>query len=131
MRDATRRAAEVSLQGLETRMRLCALIECEPLHSDRRTDTNAHTGILRLSHIYFDDPGKYRLVLYSYPSETGETSQRVGDLIWCSEVVYDTARPEGKGGVLISGVVRKAYRAAEERGYRLLGIEQKSGANGE
>lgn len=112
---------------LETRMRLCVLIECEPLCSERRTRTSAHPAILRLSHIYFDDPGKYRLALYASPGDEGEAPQQA-DLIWCSEIVYDTARPEGKGGLSISAVVRKAYLATEERGYMLLWIRQKSGA---
>ena len=120
VRDATRRVAELSLQGLEARMRLCALIECEPLQNHERTDKLDRPAVLRLVHMYFDEPGKYRLALYPYRDQEGGTPRGMGDPVWCSEVVYDETRPEGKGRVAIADAVRKAYGAAEGRGYRLV-----------
>ncbi len=132
-RDASRRAAELRLRALETRMRLCAFIEYEPIDANQHTGigTRARPAILRLAHMYFDDPGKYRLALCRCPDpdRVGMISGGVDEPAWYSKVVYDTTRPEGKGTVAISDAVRAAYRATEQRGYRLVWAttEQKPG----
>jgi hypothetical protein len=118
-RDASRRAAELRLQALETRVRLCALLESEPVGSGKRTSTAKCRAILRLAHIYFDEPGKYRLALYPHPHGIDKTPQELDEPLWCSKVVFDTTRPEGKVTVGIADVVRAAYHAAEERGCAL------------
>lgn len=120
-RDASRRAAELHLQALEVRMRLCALIECEPINAHQHMSPPARSAVLRLAKLYFDDPGKYRLVLCA-PGDVdskGTTSDQADEPAWCSKVVYDAMRPEGKGAVAIADAVQAAYRIAESRGYRL------------
>jgi hypothetical protein len=121
-RDASRRAAELRLQAIEMRMRLCALMECEPIRAHQHTSPPARPAVLRLAKLYFDDPGKYRLVLCSQGDVDGKgtTADQVDEPAWCSKVVYDAMRPEGKGAVAIADAVRGAYRIAESRGYRLI-----------
>ena len=119
-RDALRRAAELRLQALETRMRLCALVECEPLDTPGSSGTTALHAILRLAHIYFDEPGMYRLVLQPLGAQASRESNDEGVPVWCSKVVYDAARPEGTYGATISVAVRAAYRAAEQQGCRVV-----------
>ncbi|MBF6611587.1 MAG: hypothetical protein IVW55_00475 [Chloroflexi bacterium] len=120
VRGATRRVTELSLQAMEARMRLCALIECEPLQKDARIGKRDRPAILQLAHMYFDEPGKYRLVMCARYDGACTTSEQVGEPEWCSKVVYDTMRPEGKGSLALADAVRAAYRAAETRGYRLV-----------
>ena len=120
VRDATRRVTELSLQAMEARMRLCALIECEPLHNRERTGKRDRPALLQLAHMYFDEPGKYRLVLCAHYDGACTTSEQVDEPEWCSKVVYDSMRPEGKGSLALADAVRAAYRAAERRGYRLV-----------
>ena len=120
VRDATRLAGELGLQVLETRIRLCTLMEHEPLRAAEEVDGSAHQAVLRLAHIYFDDGGKYRLALYAHPDNAGAASGPEADPIWCSEVIYDSTRPEAHVKIAISEAVRKAYRAAVQRGYRVV-----------
>ena len=122
-RDASRRAAELRLQALETRLRLCALVECEPLSVRQPAATVARKAVLQLMHVYFDEPGKYRLVIRLPETEGDQVSDNVDVPIWCSRMVYDAARPEGKCSVTISDAVRAAYRAAEQQGYRLTWLD--------
>lgn len=112
-RDASRRAVELRLQALETRMRLCVLVECEPLSVRQPTATVARKAVLQLMHIYFDEPGKYRLVLQPLGAQASRESNDERIPVWCSKVIYDGARPEGKCGATISVAVRAAYRVAE------------------
>lgn len=118
-RDASRRAAQLRLQALETRMRLCALVDCEPLTARQPTTTVARKAVLQLMHVYFDEPGKYRLVIRLPETEGDQVSNGAEVPVWCSRVVYDAARPEGKCPVTISDAVHAAYRAAEQRGFIL------------
>jgi hypothetical protein len=118
-RDASRRAAELRLQALETRMRLFALVECEPLDARPSTERATRKAVLQLTHVYFDEPGKYRLVIRLPETEGDQVSNGAEAPVWCSRVVYDAARPEGKCPVTISDAVHAAYRAAEQRGFIL------------
>lgn len=118
-RDASRRAAQLRLQALETRMRLCALVECEPLTARQPTTTAARKAVLQLMQVYFDEAGKYRLVIRLSETEGDQISDGADVPVWCSRVVYDAARPEGKCPVAISDAVHAAYRAAEQQGFIL------------
>jgi hypothetical protein len=120
VRDATQLAGELGLQALEARMRLCALTEHEPRRTREGAGTGAHEAVLRLAQMYFDDASKYRLAMYAHPDEPSATSGGEADPIWCSEVVYDSMRPEANGRIAISDAIRKAYQAAERRGYRFV-----------
>lgn len=123
-RDASRRAAELRLQALETRMRLCALVECEPINANQQVGATARRAVLRLMHVHFDEPGIYRLVLCLLETQFDQTSEGVDVPAWCSKVVYDATRPEGRCPITISDAVRAAYRAAEQQGYRLMWDER-------
>jgi hypothetical protein len=118
-RDASRRATEIRLRALEIQMQLCALVEHEPIDARKRIGTRLRPAILRLAQLYFDEPGKYRLALYPLPGEAGKIRDE-GDPAWCSKVVFDATRPEGRNTITISDAVRATYRAAEERGYILM-----------
>jgi hypothetical protein len=118
-RDAWRRAAELRLQVLEARMQLCALVECEPLTAREPTETTVRRAVLQLMQVYFDEPGKYRLVIRLPETEGYQVSDGADVPVWCSRVVYDAARPEGKCPVAISDAVHAAYRAAEQQGFIL------------
>ncbi len=129
-RAATHRAAELRLQALETRMRLCALVECERINAPDPAEAAVRYAVLRLTHAYFDEPGKYRLVLYTAGEALDQASDVVPDLAdtaaWYSKVVYDAARPEGKCPAAICDAVRAAYVVAEQHGYRLLWVEKEA-----
>ena len=118
-RDASRRAGDLGLQAIEARVRLCAFIEHEPLSARHSASESNLVGVLRLTHMYFDEASKYRLVLYAYGCLANDAPKVTDNPLWCSKVVYDAARPERKCPATIAEVVRAAYRAAEQRGYAL------------
>jgi hypothetical protein len=121
--DAGRRAAELPLQALETRMRQFAVVECEPLDARPSTERATRKAVVQLTHVYFDEPAKYRVVIRLLEAQGRRVSDGADVPLWCSRVVYDAARPEGKCPITNSEAVHAVYRAAEQQGCRLTWLD--------
>ncbi len=59
-RDASRRAAELRLPAAESHVHTSDFVECETINALKSTEKPDQPAVLRLVHIYFDEPGKYR-----------------------------------------------------------------------